>query len=95
MRASAHPGAAGLCLDVPSRSTTAGVQLQQGTCNGGTNQQWAFDLTGSYTGSNYTLVGIGSGPTIGVAGSTAQGAAVNQELGGSASANSEAWTLTA
>jgi hypothetical protein len=69
--------------------------LQRWTCNAGTNQQWASDLTGSYTGSDYTLVGIGSGLTIGVAGSTAQGAAVNQELGGSASLNSEAWTLTA
>ena len=84
----------GLCLDVPSKSTTAGVQLQQWTCNGGTNQQWALDLTGSYTGSNYMLVGIGSGLNIGVAGSTTQGAAVDQELGGSASANSETWTFS-
>ncbi|MEU0409353.1 RICIN domain-containing protein [Streptomyces griseorubiginosus] len=84
----------GLCLDVPSQSTTTGVQLQQWTCNGGTNQQWALDLTGSYTGSNYMLVGIGSGLNIGVAGSTTQGAAVDQELGGSASANSETWTVS-
>lgn len=84
----------GLCLDVPSQSSTAGVQLQQWTCNGGTNQQWALDLTGSYTGSNYMLVGIGSGLNIGVAGSTTQGAAVDQELGGSASANSETWTFS-
>ncbi|MCX5420605.1 RICIN domain-containing protein [Streptomyces sp. NBC_00114] len=84
----------GLCLDVPSRSTTAGVQLQQWTCNGQTNQQWALDLTGSYTGSTYMLVGIGSGLHIGVAGSTTQGAAVDQELGGSASVNSETWTLS-
>ncbi|WP_406154807.1 RICIN domain-containing protein [Streptomyces sp. NBC_00882] len=84
----------GLCLDVPSKSTTAGVQLHQWTCNGGTNQQWALDLTGSYTGSNYMLVGVGSGLHIGVAGSTAQGAAVDQELGGSASANSETWTFS-
>jgi hypothetical protein len=84
----------GLCLDVPSRSTTAGVQLQQWTCNGGTNQQWALDLTGSFTGSNYMLVNIGSGLNIGVAGSTTQGAAVDQELGGSSSANTETWTLS-
>jgi hypothetical protein len=84
----------GLCLDVPSQSTTGGVQLQQWTCNGGTNQQWAFDLTGSFTGSNYMLVGVGSGLNIGVAGSTTQGAAVDQELGGSSSANSETWTLS-
>ncbi|MDQ0931379.1 RICIN domain-containing protein [Streptomyces turgidiscabies] len=84
----------GLCLDVPDKSTTAGVQLHQWTCNGGTNQQWALDLTGSYTGSNYMLVGVGSGLHIGVAGSTTQGAPVDQELGGSASANSETWTVS-
>ncbi|WP_254390266.1 hypothetical protein [Streptomyces sp. AC550_RSS872] len=53
-----------------------------------------LDLTGSYTGSNYMLVNIGSGLHIGVAGSTAQGAAVDQELGASASVNSETWTLS-
>ncbi|PYC79556.1 glycoside hydrolase [Streptomyces tateyamensis] len=84
----------GLCLDVPSRSTTAGVQLQQWTCNGGTNQQWALDLTGSYTGSTYLLVSIGSGLNIGLAGSTVQGAAVDQEPGGSQSAGSQTWTFS-
>ncbi|MDQ1022312.1 RICIN domain-containing protein [Streptomyces afghaniensis] len=84
----------GLCLDVPSNSTTTGVQLQQWTCNGGTNQQWALDLTGSYTGSNYMLVNIRSGLHLGVAGSTTRGAAVDQELGGSSSVNSETWTVS-
>lgn len=55
---------------------------------GGTNQQRALDLTGSYTGSNYLLVNIGSGLNIGVAGSTTQGAPVDQELGGSSIAKS-------
>ncbi|WP_407991435.1 RICIN domain-containing protein [Kitasatospora sp. CMC57] len=80
--------------DVPSQSATAGVLLQQWTCNGQPNQQWALDLTGSYTGRNYVLVGVGSGLTMGVAGSTAQGAAEAQELGGGASANSETWTVS-
>ena len=84
----------GLCLDVPDQSTTAGVQLHQWPCNGGTNQQFALDLTGTTTGSNYMLVGIGSGLHIGVAASTARGAAVDQELGGSSSPSSQTWTLS-
>ncbi|MER7756920.1 RICIN domain-containing protein [Kitasatospora sp. NPDC097643] len=83
----------GLCLDVPGYSTATGVHLQQWTCNGGTNQQWALDLTGSPTGSTYVLVNVGSGLTMGTGGSTAQGAAVDQETGGSASAAAESWTL--
>ncbi|MFI1035463.1 RICIN domain-containing protein [Streptomyces sp. NPDC020951] len=85
----------GLCLEVPSQSTVTGVQLKQWTCNGGTNQQWALDLTGSYSGSNYMLVGVGSGLNIGVAsGSTTQGAAVDQETGAAASASSQTWTMS-
>ncbi|WP_263107286.1 RICIN domain-containing protein [Kitasatospora sp. DSM 101779] len=84
----------GLCLDVPSRSTTVGVQVQQWTCNGGANQRWTLDLTGGYTGGNYLLVGVGSGLSIGVAGPTAQAAAVDQEPGGSASTSSEARTFS-
>ncbi|MEV7026080.1 RICIN domain-containing protein, partial [Kitasatospora sp. NPDC093558] len=80
----------GLCLDVPGYSTTTGVQLQQWTCNGGANQQWALDLAGG----KYVLVGVGSGLTLGTGGSTTQGAAVDQETGGSVSANSESWTLS-
>ena len=85
----------GLCLDVPYKSTATGVQLQQFRCNGGTNQQWALDLVGSYSGITYTLVGVGSGLNIGVAdGSTAEKAAVDQETGAAASAGSQTWTLS-
>ncbi|MEV4561902.1 RICIN domain-containing protein [Kitasatospora sp. NPDC049285] len=84
----------GLCLDVPGFSTGTGVQLQQWTCTGGANQQFALDLTGSLTGSTYTLVAVGSGLAVGTAGSTAQGAAADQESAGSASAASESWTLS-
>ncbi|MFD0573965.1 RICIN domain-containing protein [Kitasatospora gansuensis] len=84
----------GLCLDVPGRSTATGVQLQQWTCNGGTNQQWALDLTGSLTGSKYALVNIASGLTIGTGGSTTQGVAVAQESSTGARATSQNWTLS-
>jgi hypothetical protein len=85
----------GLCLDVPNQSTATGVQLKQWTCNGGANQQWALDLVGSYTGSKYMLVGVGSGLNISVAGaSTTQGAVVDQETGDGAIATSQTWTLT-
>ncbi|GAB7184780.1 RICIN domain-containing protein [Kitasatospora sp. Ki12] len=84
----------GLCLDVPGYSTTSGALLQQWTCNGGVNQQWALDLTGGPTGGTYVLVGVGSGLTIGTGGSTTQGAVVDQETGGSASAAGESWTLS-
>ncbi|MER5430248.1 RICIN domain-containing protein [Streptomyces sp. NPDC002588] len=82
----------GLCLDVPSQSTDTGVQLEQWTCNGGTNQQWFLDLVGSYTGSTYLLAGVGSDLDIGVAGSSTQGAAVDQETG--TGATSQQWSLS-
>lgn len=84
----------GLCLDVPDHSTAGGVQLEQWACNGGTNQQWALDLVGSYSGSNYILVGVGSGLNIGTAGSTAQGAAVDQENDAGANTNSLTWRIS-
>ncbi|MBV9444353.1 MAG: RICIN domain-containing protein [Streptosporangiaceae bacterium] len=33
----------GLCLDDPNSQTTTGVQLNQLTCNGGSNQSWTFN----------------------------------------------------
>jgi Ricin-type beta-trefoil lectin domain-like/Glycosyl hydrolases family 43 len=84
----------GLCLDVPGQSTAGGVQLEQWTCNGGANQQWALDLVGSYSGSDYMLVGAGSGLNVGTAGSTAQGAAVDQENGAGANAGTLTWTTS-
>ncbi|MFF0079198.1 RICIN domain-containing protein [Streptomyces canus] len=82
----------GLCLDVPNQVTTTGTQLQQWTCNGGANQQWFLDLVGSYTGSTYMLAGVGSDLDVGVAGSTTQGAAVDQETG--TGATSQQWSLS-
>jgi hypothetical protein len=75
---------------------TEGVQLDQWTCNGGTNQEWALNAVGSYTSSSdrsYELTNLGSGQVVDVAGSsTAAGATVDQwpTNGG---ANQE-WTLS-
>jgi hypothetical protein len=72
----------GLCLDVPNQSTSEGVQLDQWTCNGGTNQQWVFSSVGSYTSSSdrtYQLTALDSGMVADVTGqSTSAGAAVVQ-----------------
>ncbi|MFF4733249.1 RICIN domain-containing protein [Streptomyces mirabilis] len=82
----------GLCLDVPSKSTAENRQLIQWTCNGGTNQQFFFDLVGSYTGSVYMLVAVHSGLNLGVLNSaTTTGAAVVQLTGTGAA--SQKWTV--
>jgi hypothetical protein len=69
-------------LDVPGGSTTEGVQLDQWTCNGGTNQEWALDAVGSYTSASdksYELTNLNSGQVVDVTGgSTTAGAAVDQ-----------------
>jgi len=44
-----HAVGASKCLDVPSASTTPGVQLQIWTCNGGVNQTWTLTSTGALT----------------------------------------------
>jgi hypothetical protein len=70
-----------------------GLQLQQWTCNGVTNQHWIVDLVGSYSGSTYLLAGVGSDLDIGVMGaSTTQGTAVDQETG--TAATSQQWSLS-
>jgi pectinesterase len=67
----------GKCLDVPSGSTSSGVQLQQWSCVNSTNQQWRLTSSGSGT---YQIIGVGSGLCVSVAGAaTASGAAVIQE----------------
>ena len=72
----------GKCLEVPGSSTAQSVQLAIYTCNGGANQQWSFDPTGSYTSSSnasYVLVNLTSGWVVDVTGSsTTAGAAVKQ-----------------
>jgi O-glycosyl hydrolase len=42
-------GQSGKCLDVPNASTTNGTQLDLWTCNGGTNQQYTLNASGTIT----------------------------------------------
>jgi hypothetical protein len=80
----------GQVLDVPNKSTTAGVQLEQWAANGGTNQQWQARPTGTGT---YEIYGNNAGLVAAVSGgSTADGAAVVQAAatGGAG----QVWTLT-
>ena len=68
--------ATGKVLDVNGHSTTAGVQLQQWTATGGTNQQWYLRPTGD---GYYTIVGRESGLVADVSSNaTADGAPVAQ-----------------
>ncbi len=66
----------GKVLDVNGGSSTAGLQLEQWTANGGTNQQWYLKPTG---GGYYTIVSHDSGLVADVYGaSTSDGAQVVQ-----------------
>jgi hypothetical protein len=68
--------ASGKVLDVNASSSTAGLQLQQWTANGGTNQQWYLKPTGT---GYYTIVSHDSGLVADVSGqSTSDGAPVVQ-----------------
>lgn len=57
-------GASGLCLDLPSSSTSSGVQVDVQTCAGSADQTWT--LTAS--GSAYTIASPVSGLCLGIAG---------------------------
>ncbi|HEU5429689.1 MAG TPA: RICIN domain-containing protein [Actinocrinis sp.] len=68
--------ATGKVLDVNGGSSTAGLQLEQWTANGGTNQQWYLKPTGD---GYYTIVSHDSGLVADVYGrSTSDGAQVVQ-----------------
>jgi len=68
--------ASGKVLDVNGGSSTVGLQLQQWTANGGTNQMWYLRPTGD---GYYTIVGHDSGLAADVyAASTSDGAQVVQ-----------------
>ncbi|MEU1590492.1 RICIN domain-containing protein [Micromonospora sp. NPDC005710] len=68
--------ASGKVLDVNAGSTTAGLQLQQWSANGGTNQMWYLRPTGD---GYYTIVARSSGLAADVsAASTSDGAQVVQ-----------------
>jgi len=79
----------GKCLEVPNSSTTNGIQLDQWTCNAGTNQQWQFTAVGSF----YQIINRNSGQCMDVSGvSTADGAQVIQWPCGSGT--NQQWTLS-
>ncbi|MBB5803695.1 hypothetical protein F4560_003463 [Saccharothrix ecbatanensis] len=68
--------ASGKVLDVNGGSSTAGLQLQQWTANGGTNQMWYLRSTGN---GYYTIVSHNSGLVADVYGAaTSDGAQVVQ-----------------
>ncbi|MEV4389812.1 RICIN domain-containing protein, partial [Micromonospora sp. NPDC049580] len=68
--------ASGKVLDVNGGSTTAGLQLQQWSANGGTNQSWYLRPTGD---GYYTIVSQASGLVADVyAAATSDGAQVVQ-----------------
>jgi len=57
---------AGKCLDVPNRSTTAGMQLEIWDCNGGSNQQFTHTSSGQltvYSGSSQLCLDAYNGQT--------------------------------
>lgn len=65
----------GKCLDVPAKSTSEGVNLDQWSCSGATNQQW--NLTAA--GGGYEITSVESGMSVDVSRmSTANGAKVIQ-----------------
>jgi len=68
--------ASGKLIDVNASSSTAGLEVQQWTANGGTNQMWYLLPTGD---GYYTIVGRGNGLLADVSGaSTSDGAQVVQ-----------------
>jgi hypothetical protein len=68
--------ASGKMLDVNAGSSTAGLQLQQWTANGGTNQMWYLRPTGN---GYYTIIARGNGLAADVSGAaTNDGAQVVQ-----------------
>ncbi|NUP48249.1 MAG: hypothetical protein HOW97_13195 [Catenulispora sp.] len=70
--------ASGNCADDPNSSTTAGTQLIQYSCNGGTNQNWTFTPV-SGTTATYTVTNGASGLCVDVSGrSTADNAQIIQ-----------------
>ena len=76
-----------MCLDVWGLSTADNAPVDQGNCNGGTNQQW--QLQGS--GSNVKIVNLNSGKCLQPSGSATAGAAMVQVTCGSGS--TQFWTV--
>lgn len=77
-----------MCLDVWYKSTADGAEVDQGTCNGGSNQGWS--LQGS--GTAVKIVNANSGKCLAPAnGSTASGTTMVQTT--CSNASSQQWTV--
>ena len=48
--------ASGKCLDIPNQSSTPGNPLDLWACNGGSNQDWAFQAAQGTSGGGLLLV---------------------------------------
>ncbi|RJG03980.1 hypothetical protein D3878_22295 [Noviherbaspirillum sedimenti] len=80
----------GKCVDLSAWSNANGVQMQQWSCNGGTNQQWLFKDVGN---ARYQIVSKTSGKCLDVKdGNTADGAIV-QQMDCQAGATKQQWTF--
>ncbi|WP_200942935.1 RICIN domain-containing protein [Cellulomonas sp. Root485] len=80
----------GKLLDVNAKSSTPGLQLQQWTANGGTNQMWFLRPTGN---GYYTIVSHDSGLVADVSGAATNDGAPVVQWAGNGGANQQ-WQLT-
>lgn len=76
-----------MCLDVWSLSTANGAAVNQGNCNGGSNQRWRLEASGTGT----QIVNVNSGKCLQPQ-STAAGAVMAQET--CAGTAAQRWTIT-
>ncbi|NYJ29305.1 RICIN domain-containing protein [Galbitalea soli] len=74
----------GMCLDVNAASTADGANVQQWTCNGGTNQAWQVQAVGS---TFVQLVNRNSGKCLDVSGSSLSNGGNVDQLGCTGLAN--------
>jgi hypothetical protein len=83
-------GTAGMCADNPHFSTAPGTQLDQWSCDGGTNQKWFLEDVGSFdTLRKYVIHNQSSGLCMKVNGGTTNGTPV--VLAGCGNIASEVW----
>ncbi|MEN2740152.1 RICIN domain-containing protein [Microbacterium sp. X-17] len=76
------------CLDVWGLSTADGAAVDQGNCNGGTNQQWQLQASGS----SYQIVNVNSGKCLQPSGSAVAGAVMVQQTCGTGA--TQLWTIS-
>ncbi|NUT53426.1 MAG: pectate lyase [Saccharothrix sp.] len=80
----------GQCLDVPGGVASAGVQLQQASCNGAGSQQWTLTAVSG----GFRIASTATGLCVGVQdASTSAGKAIQQQA--CTGASSQVWAVTA